>query len=168
MPEKAIEGVRRMVLRVAGLLKASFVNGEGCRFVVFAQGCPHHCEGCQNPDTHSTNEGWTLPVGMIAEAYEEKRQVLDGLTLSGGEPFMQQQALIELIKLTKPESVWCYTGFTFEQVEQTELIKYIDVLVDGRFEIDKKVEGKMYGSSNQRIIDVKKSLNAVDVVLWGE
>ena len=105
---------------------------------------------------------------MIAEAYEEKRHVLDGLTLSGGEPFMQQQALIELIKLTKPESVWCYTGFTFEQVEQTELIKYIDVLVDGRFEIDKKVEGKMYGSSNQRIIDVKKSLNAVDVVLWGE
>lgn len=157
-----------MQIKVAGILGASFVNGEGCRYVVFTQGCPHHCEGCQNPDTHSTNEGWTLPVEIIANDYECRRKVLDGLTLSGGEPFMQQGALIELIKMIKPESVWCYTGFTFEQVENTDLIKYIDVLVDGRFEFDKKVEGKMYGSSNQRIIDVKKSLNAVDVVLWGE
>lgn len=155
-------------IKIAGLLGASFVNGEGCRYVVFTQGCPHHCEGCQNPDTHSTNGGWLLPVEIIAGDYESRRKVLDGLTLSGGEPFMQQGALIELIKAIKPKSVWCYTGFTFDQVENTELIKYIDVLVDGRFEIDKKVEGKMYGSSNQRIIDVKKSLNSVDVVLWGE
>ena len=144
-------------LRIAGVLPVSFVNGEGIRYVVFTQGCGHHCPGCQNPDTWDFNGGHEVDVELIAAEYK-KHRLLDGITLSGGDPFFQQEACVELLKLLPGVNVWIYTGFEYEEIQHTELAKMADVLVTGRFIKELACEGKMYGSSNQRIIrkdDVK-------------
>lgn len=138
-------------MRIAGILSPSFVNGEGARYVVFLQGCPHRCPSCQNPDTWDFNSGTEVSVEDIAENYKSKK-LLDGITLSGGEPFAQQEACVELLKLLPDVNVWIYTGYEYEDIQHTELAKLADVLVVGRFVESLKCEGKMYGSSNQHII----------------
>lgn len=138
-------------MRISGILSPSFVNGEGTRYVVFLQGCPHHCPSCQNPDTWDFNGGIEVPVETIAKDFKSKK-LLDGITLSGGEPFAQQKACIELLKLLPGVNVWIYTGYEYEDIQNTELAKLADVLVVGRFIESLKCEGKMYGSSNQKII----------------
>lgn len=138
-------------LRVAGILPCSFVNGDGARYVVFTQGCIHHCPGCQNPDTWDLNGGTTLPVAEIASDFL-KRPLLDGITLSGGDPFLQQEACMELLDLLPGVNVWVYTGFEYEDIYDTPLAKRADVLVVGPFVKSLRCEGEMYGSSNQRII----------------
>jgi anaerobic ribonucleoside-triphosphate reductase activating protein len=138
-------------MRIAGILSPSFVNGEGARYVVFLQGCPHRCPSCQNPDTWDFNSGTEVSVEDIAKAYKSKK-LLDGITLSGGEPFAQQDECVKLLKLLPDVNVWIYTGYEYEDIQHTELAKLADVLVVGRFVESLKCEGKMYGSSNQRII----------------
>jgi anaerobic ribonucleoside-triphosphate reductase activating protein len=142
-------------VRVAGILTCSFVNGDGARYVVFAQGCGHHCPGCQNPDTWDFNGGMEIDVSKIAADFK-KHKLLDGITLSGGDPFYQQEACVELLQLLPGVNVWIYTGFECEHIQNTELAKMADVLVTGRFIKDLACEGKMYGSSNQKIIRREK------------
>ncbi len=138
-------------MRVAGILPCSFVNGDGSRYVVFTQGCPHHCRGCQNPETWDQVGGTEMTVAEIAADFR-KHRLLDGITLSGGDPFCQQEACLELLDLLPGVNVWIYTGYEYEEICDTPLAKRADVLVVGRFVEDLRCEGKMYGSSNQRII----------------
>lgn len=156
-----------MKIRIAGTVNDSIVDGPGFRFTVFTQGCPHHCPGCHNPQTHDFSGGKEADTSEIL-AKIRKNPLLDGITLSGGEPFCQAEACTELAKGAHAAglNVWCYTGYTFEDIctgkqEWTELLENVDVLVDGPFLLEKRtLECKFRGSSNQRLIDVRKSLLA--------
>ena len=138
-------------MRIAGILPCSFVNGEGSRYVVFTQGCVHHCPGCQNPETWDFKGGTDITPEEIAADFR-KHRLLDGITLSGGDPFCQQEECLALLDLLPGVNVWVYTGFEYEEICDTPLAKRADVLVVGKFVEELKCEGKMYGSSNQRII----------------
>lgn len=138
-------------MRIAGTLPCSFVNGDGARYVVFTQGCGHHCSDCQNPETWDFDGGREVSVEWLAEEFKRKK-FLDGITLSGGDPFFQQEACVELLKMLPDVNVWVYTGYEYEDIKDTELAKMADVLVTGKFIKELACEGKMYGSSNQRII----------------
>ena len=138
-------------MRIAGILPCSFVNGDGSRYVVFTQGCTHHCPGCQNPETWDLTGGTEISAAEIAADFR-KHRLLDGITLSGGDPFCQQEACLELLNLLPGVNVWIYTGYEYEDICDTPLAKRADVLVVGPFVEDLRCEGKMYGSSNQRII----------------
>lgn len=142
-------------MKIAGILPCSFVNGDGARYVVFVQGCSHHCPGCHNPETWDFDGGTEMTVEDIATDYR-KHRLLDGITLSGGDPFFQQKACVELLKLLPGVNVWVYTGFEYDEIKNTELAKMADVLVTGRFVQELACDGKMYGSSNQKIIRRKK------------
>ena len=138
-------------MRIAGVLPCSFVNGDGARYVVFTQGCGHHCPGCQNPDTWDFKGGTEITPAEIAADFR-KRRLLNGITLSGGDPFYQQEECLALLDLLPGVNVWIYTGFEYEEICDTPLAKRADVLVVGPFVEELRCEGKMYGSSNQRII----------------
>lgn len=138
-------------MRIAGLLPSSLINGDGIRFVIFTQGCAHHCKGCQNPDTWDFSGGFDISVDDLAERIKGY-PLIDGITLSGGDPFYQQEECVELLKLLPETNVWVYTGFEYEEVKDTELAKMADALVVGPFIQELRCEGKMYGSSNQKII----------------
>lgn len=138
-------------MRIAGTLPLSLVNGDGIRYVVFVQGCRHHCSGCQNPETWDFDGGREVDVSEIAEDFR-RRKFRDGITLSGGDPFFQQEECVRLLDLLPGVNVWIYTGFEYGEICDTELARRADVLVVGRFDEALKCEGKMYGSSNQRII----------------
>lgn len=156
-----------MRIRLAGLVNDSIVDGPGLRLAVFAQGCPHHCPECHNPQSHDFDGGeWgdTAEILRIAE----DNCLLDGITLTGGEPFCQPEACAELARGAHELglNVWVYTGYLFENLlngtdAQRELLKNADVLVDGPFLIaQKSMDVRFRGSKNQRLIDVQKSLNA--------
>ena len=142
-------------MKIAGTLPCSFVNGDGIRYVIFCQGCNHQCVGCQNPETWDFNGGTKIDINKLAKEIKRLKHI-DGVTLSGGDPFFQQEECVSLLKLLpKNLDVWIYTGFTYEEIKDTQLTRMADYIVDGKFELGKQVSGKMYGSSNQRIIDVK-------------
>lgn len=156
-----------MRIRLAGVVNDSIVDGPGLRLAVFAQGCPHHCPECHNPQSHDFDGGeWgdTAEILRIAE----DNCLLDGITLTGGEPFCQPEACAELARGAHELglNVWVYTGYLFENLlngtdAQRELLKNADVLVDGPFLIaQKSMDVRFRGSKNQRLIDVQKSLNA--------
>lgn len=154
-----------MKLRIADMVNDSIVDGPGLRLTVFVQGCPHGCKGCHNPETHSTSGGRLIDSEEIMEIVK-KNTLLDGITFSGGEPFMQSEALAALAKQIKSLglNVITYTGFLFEDLIKDEkkrlLLEASDYIIDGRFEEDKKSLALVFrGSSNQRIIDVKKTLS---------
>ncbi len=164
-----------MKVRLASQIQPdSILDGEGIRTVIWFQGCKHNCLGCQNPETHDFNKGFETDTKDICEKLKELKYQT-GITLSGGDPFFQASAALEIAKFAKSINlnVWAYTGFTYEallksDINKLELLKYIDVLVDGKFMLDKKsLNCKFRGSSNQRLIDVKKSLKEGDVVLYG-
>lgn len=162
-------------IRLAGVVKESIVDGPGIRLVVFTQGCLHECEGCHNPDTHNPLEGYESDTENILNEVK-KNPLLLGVTFSGGEPFLQPKPLIELAKKAHELglNVMSYTGYHFEEIiaqnnkypERYELLKQIDILVDGPFILkEKDMLIPFRGSRNQRIIDVKKSFEAGEVVL---
>lgn len=149
-----------MIIRIAGTVDDSIVDGHGLRFAIFTQGCPHSCPGCHNPDTHSFDSGKTVDTQEIIDQFS-KNPLLDGITLSGGEPFCQPEPCFELARAAhkKGLSVWCYTGYVLDQLLQEHdparmaLLEEIDVLVDGPFiQAEKSLELKWRGSKNQRII----------------
>lgn len=142
-------------MRINGILPCSFVNGEGSRYAVFVQGCAHHCAGCQNQETWDFSGGVEMSPTDIATDFR-KRRLLDGITLSGGDPFFQHEACVELLRLLPGVNVWIYTGFEYDEIKNTELAKMADVLVVGKFIKELACEGKMYGSSNQKIVRMKK------------
>lgn len=147
------------------------VDGPGFRTAVYAAGCTHHCKGCHNP------QSWDIHAGRQMSIDEILRPILDDpfadVTFTGGDPMMQAEGFTRLaraIKAQSTKSIWCYTGYTFEQLlgmpAQRELLNHIDVLVDGPFIQDLRDERLHFrGSSNQRLIDVKRSLERNDVVL---
>lgn len=139
-------------MRIAGTLPCSLVNGDGIRYVVFVQGCGHHCPGCHNPETWDFDGGVEIDPKWIAYDYARHAHLLDGITLSGGDPFYQQGSCLALLKqLPKGTNVWVYTGFEYEEIKDTALAKAADVLVTGPYVEELRCEGKMYGSSNQEI-----------------
>ena len=165
-----------MKIRLAAYLQPdSIVDGEGIRTVIWTQGCPHNCEGCHNPETHDFNGGALVELEEVFDIIDTL-EGQTGITFSGGDPFMQSKQCSKIAKyaIDKGYNIWCYTGFTFEQLlklsetkkEIMEFLKTIDILVDGKFEIDKKSLDNIFaGSSNQRIIDVKKSLEQNQIIL---
>lgn len=138
-------------MRIAGTLSCSLVNGEGVRYVVFTQGCVHGCPGCHNPETHALEGGGHIFVEDLAEDIR-RHKYIDGITLSGGEPFLQQTECLRLLDLLPGVNVWVYTGYLYEHIKDEPLAKRADVLVAGPYVDHLKCEGQMYGSSNQRII----------------
>lgn len=168
-----------MQIRLAAdLQEDSIVDGEGIRTVIWTQGCPHHCPGCHNPQTHDFEGGVLVDVEEVIECMDELRGQ-DGVTFSGGDPFVQPAACAYLAKHAHElgMNVWCYTGYTFEQLivlskskkEVMDFLKQIDVLVDGRFILAEKSQDALFrGSRNQRLIDVPKSLEQNAVVLKEE
>ena len=169
-------------MNYADIKKIDVANGEGVRVSVFVSGCNHHCKGCFNQCAWDFNYGKKFTE-------KEEQQIIDymnhdyisGLSLLGGEPLepKNQEGLLPLVKKVKEKfpdkNIWCYTGFDFEKDvvgkmaknnETTrELLKYIDIIVDGKFEEDKKdLKLQFRGSSNQRIVDVKKSLQTGQIV----
>jgi anaerobic ribonucleoside-triphosphate reductase activating protein len=161
------------IIRLASPLQPdSVVDGPGIRCVVWAQGCSHNCIGCHNPQTHAFDTGIQVEIKNVCNEIKNLKQ---NITLSGGDPFFQYNEFAEIAKYAKSIglNVWAYTGFTFEYLVQHEqyhtLLENIDVLVDGKFDINKKSsECKFRGSTNQRLIDVKKSLVNKTVILWDD
>ena len=161
-----------MQIRLAASLQPdSIVDGEGIRTVIWTQGCNHHCKGCHNPETWSFDSGYLVNVDSVIKEIDSLTGQ-DGITLSGGDPFYQVEACTLIAKHCKNKklNVWCYTGFVYEDLikdtKMLELLKYIDVLVDGPFVLNKRsLDLYFKGSSNQRIIDVPNSLKENKIVL---
>lgn len=162
-------------IKLAGIEDESIVDGPGFRFVVFTQGCPHHCPGCQNPQTHDPEGGYWEDTDVLLEKMK-KDPLLKGVTLSGGEPFEQAEVLVEFAEKVRENGfdVFAYSGYTFEQLTAgaknrpawLELLKLCDILVDGRFELEHRSLDLLFrGSPNQRLIDVQRSLAEGKVVI---
>lgn len=161
-------------IRIAGTVNDSIVDGPGIRFAIFTQGCPHHCEGCHNPQTHAFEAGELVTLESLLNKVTSN-PLLDGVTYSGGEPFCQTKQLYilgtEIKKLGM--NIVTYTGYTFEYLTEhansenyyNELLSVTDYLIDGPFELDKRnILLRFKGSSNQRIINVKKSIAEKKVI----
>ena len=158
-------------VRIAGQVKHSAVDGPGVRYALFLQGCPHNCKACQNPDTHDPDAGIERDLDEVIDEILHTK-FLDGITLSGGDPFFQPEASLAIAKAAREAGldVWAYSGWTYEQLAglTAEGIRppehARDVLVDGRYvdalhvDDDRRQECMWRGSFNQRLIDVQKSL----------
>ena len=168
------------------------MNGTGLRVCLWCSGCDHHCKNCQNPITWDPNDGAKFDTKAKNEIFNElSKDYISGVTMTGGDPLHQKNLesvldLVNEIRLSYPEkTIWLYTGYTLEQIMypvvtddfnperdkllkmRREIVKQCDVLVDGRYEEDKRdVAYHWAGSTNQRVIDVKKTLEQGSVVLW--
>lgn len=159
-------------MRLSGIVKHSFVDGPGCRCTIFFQGCLHNCPGCHNPDTHDMNGGELVNISDVIDMISSIK-LIDGITLSGGDPIYQPDAVKAISAWAKDHdlNVWCYTGYTIDQIPY-DVLQNIDVLVDGPFIESQKVSGEdnfLYrGSLNQRLIDVQSTLKSNSIVLYKE
>lgn len=154
-------------MRIYGLVQDSIVDGPGLRFVCFVQGCPHHCPGCHNPDSHDPAGGVEMTTDEVISRMLSN-PLTDGLTLSGGEPFEQAEDCMVIARAAHDHglNVWCYTGYTYEHLlrhgtpVQIALLAEVDVLIDGRYEERKRsLALEWRGSSNQRVIDMNRRAN---------
>lgn len=162
-----------MKIRLASsVMKDSVVDGEGLRTVIWTQGCPRRCPFCHNPETLDPKCGTLVEITDLLKDLEDSN---DGITFSGGDPFMQAKECAVVAKELKKrnKNIWCYTGYTYEDLirlakdkkEIMDFLKEIDVLIDGPFIIDlKSLDWTFRGSTNQRIIDVPKSLKENKVI----
>lgn len=169
-------------MNYATIKECDVANGPGVRVSIFVSGCNHHCKGCFNEIAWDFNYGETFTQETINKIIKDlDKDYIEGLTLLGGEPLehFNQKGLVELVKQVKQKlpnkSIWCYTGFDFEKDvmgkmypvwdETKELLANIDVIVDGKFELEKKNPSLRFrGSENQRLIDVQKSMNAHQII----
>lgn len=160
-------------LRISGIVHDSIVDGPGLRYSIFTQGCPHHCEGCHNPQTHPLKGGKKISLRKIKKDILSN-PLLQGVTLSGGDPFVQAKQLLPVAQFIKEHGLElaCYTGYLYEILESgqipyaKELLTYIDILIDGKFVLSQKsMNLKFKGSANQRTIDVQSSLKEGKVIL---
>lgn len=169
-----------MKIRLASdITRDSIVDGPGLRTVVWTQGCPHKCKSCHNPQTHDFNGGVEVDIEEIINDLK-KGKLQKGITFSGGDPMVQAEAVAQIAKEMKKENldIWLYTGYTFETIvkaantyrtEWAELLKYIDVMVDGPFiEAMHNPLLKFRGSSNQRVIDIKRTLSCGSIIEYGD
>lgn len=168
-------------MNIAGFIEESLVDGEGIRSVVFISGCKHKCRGCHNPSTHNFNCGVEFTIEKQLEVINKIKSnpLIDGITISGGDPFFSAKEVNKFVRLLKHHipniNIWIYSGFKFEQIfngndsYMVQLLMSCDVLVDGRFEIeDRNLDLKFRGSNNQRIIDIKSSFNNGYITLFKE
>ena len=167
-------------IRIAGVISDSIVDGPGLRLSIFVQGCPHNCEGCHNPETHDFNGGVVFDTENFSfKVLDELRRnpILAGVTFSGGEPVEQAPALLKIARaaVEMGKDVVLFTGYTYEQLlekskehpEILELLSLCVLLIDGRFVLaERSLTLKFRGSTNQRLIDPKKSLETGETVLW--
>lgn len=161
-------------LRIAGVIQNSIVDGPGLRYVIFAQGCPHRCKGCHNPQTHDFAGGKETNIEELLTQIN-KNPLQSGVTFSGGEPFSQAEAFLPLARRLKSQGkhLMVYTGYLLEDLEKSsskaiqELLELTDILVDGSFIMEERDLTLAYrGSKNQRVIDMKKTRAAGEVILY--
>ena len=160
-------------MRYHNITKDDMLNGDGLRVVLWVSGCTHKCPGCHNPVTWDIEGGLPFDQEAKQELFDElDKDYVSGITFSGGDPLHPQNReevgeLIEEIKRRYPQkTIWLYTGFSWEEIEGLPFIRYIDVLVDGRFEqnaADSQLHWK--GSMNQRVIDVQDTIKSGKVTL---
>lgn len=153
-------------MNLIGTYSETIVDGEGIRYSIYLAGCSHHCPGCQNPESWSSQAGELLTEERISSIIKEIKSnpLLDGVTFSGGDPFYNPEEFLSLAKRIKEETklnVWCYTGYTYEEINSQPRLKpileWIDVLVDGRFDESLFSPYLTFrGSSNQRIIKISR------------
>jgi len=146
-----------MKFKVAGKIKTSTVNGEGIRYSLFLQGCKHACDGCHSPHTWKTSEGESIEVVDIFTEIWKVRNYIDGVAISGGEPFLQPKPLLILLKLLNAIdiNVWIWSGYKLEYLLENfpEHMKYVNTVIDGKFEKDKLTKKYWRGSDNQKKYD---------------
>lgn len=161
-------------MRYHNITKDDMLNGDGLRVVLWVAGCSHCCKECHNPITWDPNGGLSFDQAAKDEIMNElSKDYISGITFSGGDPlhasnrFEVKDLAKEIREMFPDKTIWLYTGSTWEQISHYPIMKYLDVLVDGEFEVDKKDSKLRWkGSSNQRVIDVKKSLKDNEVVLY--
>ena len=164
------------ILRYAGIDKFDLNNGIGIGVTLFMQYCTHHCKGCQNPSTWSKDGGKQFDVTVLNELFSAlANNNITRLTLSGGDPLdslkLSTYIATEFKYLYPQKSLWIYTGYKYEEIcnqpEYQEILRLCDVLVDGEFQIENKdLSLQFRGSKNQRIIDIKKTIESGIIVLW--
>ena len=160
-------------MKYHNITKDDMLNGDGLRVVLWVAGCGHHCRECQNPITWDPNGGIPFDGEAREEIFEQlEKDYMAGITFSGGDPLHEANlkevtALAKEIRSRYPKkTIWLYTGYLWEEIREWEIMKYLDILVDGRFEPEKKdLTLKWKGSYNQRVINVPKSLELGQVVL---
>ena len=161
-------------MRYNKIRKMDISNGPGVRVSIFVQGCSFNCKNCFNPETHDFNKGKEFTYDTINKLLElSDKEDINGLSILGGEP-LHEFNILGTIKLAKAfkekfpdKTIWVWTGFLFENVINKDIFKYIDVLVDGRFEEEHKdIRLKYCGSTNQRVIDIQQSLKKNKVILY--
>ena len=142
-------------IKIANIIKGSLVNGEGLRYTIFMQGCSNECDGCQNPETWSPEGGYWAYMTDILNYVVKNLGMLDGVSLSGGDPLFQYDKTLFLCKLLKMFNIniYMWTGYTMEQIVNTypEILKWVDVIVDGKYEKDNPTKKDLRGSDNQRM-----------------
>lgn len=155
-------------MRYHNITKDDMLNGDGLRVVLWVAGCSHCCEGCQNPSTWDPNGGLPFDDAAKEEIFDQLcKDYISGITFSGGDPLYtgNRMAIGEFVKEVKErfpsKTIWMYTGDIWENIVEYPLMKYVDVVVDGEFQIDKKdVKLLWKGSANQRVVDVQKTLQS--------
>lgn len=163
-------------MRYHNITKDDMLNGDGLRVVLWVAGCSHGCKGCHNPVTWDANGGLPFDEDAKQEIFDElDKDYISGITFSGGDPLHAANvegvtSLAKEIREKYPDkTIWLYTGYTWKEIREWEILQYLDVLVDGRFEEEKKDTTLHWkGSSNQLVIDVKQSIKTGEVVLHGE
>lgn len=160
-------------MRDHNITKDDMLNGDGLRVVLWVAGCSHHCRECQNPITWDPQGGILFDEDARQEIFQQlQKDYIDGITFSGGDPLHEANvkevtALAREIRSRFPKkTIWLYTGYLWEEIRNWEIVRYLDVLVDGRFDPQKKdLTLQWKGSYNQRVIDVPKTLDLGQVVL---
>lgn len=161
-------------LKIAGTVQDSIVDGPGIRYVIFTQGCPHHCPGCHNPQTHDPDGGQIADIDAILDQIFHN-PILSGVTISGGEPFIQAESLVPVAEAIKSRHIhlMIYTGYLYEQLLKMEdpyvqrLLELADILVDGPFILSERDLTLQYrGSQNQRVIDLVRTRQSKTIVLY--
>jgi len=160
-------------MKYHNITKEDMLNGDGLRVVLWVSGCEHACEGCQNPVTWDPEDGLVFDKAAENELFEQlEKDYISGITFTGGDPLYPSNR-DEITRLTKEvkerfpkKSVWLYTGYLWEEIYCLPVVRYVDVIVDGRFILE-QLDNTLYwkGSKNQRVIDVKQSLVQGYVIL---
>lgn len=163
-----------MVMNYHNITHNDMLNGEGIRVILWVAGCNHNCINCHNPETHNPSGGIEFDVKAKKEIFEElEKDYISGMTFTGGDPLHPNNRkdvgllCYEIKQKFIDKTIWLYTGYNFEEISDLPLISYIDVLVDGKF--DQHLENINYpwaGSTNQRVIDIKKTLKEGKVILY--
>ena len=163
-------------MKYLNILDCDVIDGNGVRVTLFVSGCSHKCKGCHNPESWDSNLGKDFTEDTIEKLITLlDRDYIDGLTLSGGDPlFLSNRLTItnlcKTIKKRLPnKTIWLYTGYNFEEIIGLDIMNYVDVIVDGEFKIDlRDISLAFRGSSNQRVIDVQKTLKSGNIVLYNK